>query len=176
MTPRRAIVLALGVLGLGIGLAAVDAIQEGEAFDATDFALDLLEWAGLVGAAAAALWIATGLRDLRADQDAMRQDLARAVELGAGWRARNGPALDDVADAIRRQFDAWGLTPAESDIAGLLLKGVGTRDIARLRQTSETTIRQQAQSVYRKSGLGGRAELAAYFLESLFEEAPQDPA
>ena len=175
MTPRRAIVLALGVLCLGIGLAAVDTIHEGERFDATDFALDLLEWAGLVGAVSAAVWIAIGLRGLRADQEAMRHDLARAVEQGADWRARHGPALDDVAAAIGRQFDAWGLTPAEADIAGLMLKGVGLRDIARLRHTSETTIRQQAQGVYRKSGLAGRAELAAYFLESLFEPRPPGP-
>ena len=61
--------------------------------------------------------------------------------------------------------------PAEADIAGLMLKGVPLGDIARLRRTSEVTIRQQAQSVYRKSGLSGRAELAAFFLESLFEDA-----
>jgi len=105
----------------------------------------------------------------------MRQDLARAVEEGADWRARHGSALDDVAEAIRRQFDAWELTPAEADIAGLMLKEVGLRDIARLRHTSETTIRQQAQGVYRKSGLSGRAELAAYFLESLFEQRSSAP-
>ena len=50
-----------------------------------------------------------------------------------------------------------------------MLKGVSARDIAHLRRTSEVTIRQQAQGVYRKSGLSGRAELAAFFLESLFE-------
>ena len=66
-------------------------------------------------------------------------------------------------------FEAWSLTPAEADIAGLLLKGASLREIAALRRTSEATIRQQAQSVYRKSGLGGRRELAAYFLEALFE-------
>ena len=33
------------------------------------------------------------------------------------------------------------------------------------------TILQQAQSIYRKSGLSGRAELSAYFLERLFAEA-----
>jgi hypothetical protein len=42
-------------------------------------------------------------------------------------------------------------------------------DIARLRGTSETTIRQQAQSIYRKAALRGRAELAAYFLDAVFE-------
>ena len=87
----------------------------------------------------------------------MRHDLARAVERGAGWRARHEAALDDLASAVRRQFEAWALSPAEADIAGLMLKGVSLRDIARLRHTSETTIRQQAQGIYRKSGLSGRS-------------------
>jgi DNA-binding CsgD family transcriptional regulator len=172
MTPRRAIVVGLCVLCLGIGLAAVDSSIEGERYVAGDFALDLLEYVGLAGAVAAGVWIGLGLRGVRAGQEAIRADLARAVRDGAEWRAQHGQALEDVAEAIGRQFDAWGLTPAEADIAGLMLKGVGLRDIARLRRTSETTIRQQAQGVYRKSGLGGRAELAAYFLESLFEQRP----
>ena len=104
---------------------------------------------------------------------AMRHDLARAVERGRRLaRAARGGARRSRGSAIRRQFEAWGLTPAEADIAGLMLKGVSLRDIARLRHTSETTIRQQAQGVYRKSGLSGRAELAAYFLELLFEQRP----
>ena len=69
-----------------------------------------------------------------------------------------------------KSIRAWALSPAEADIAGLMLKGASLRDIARLRHTSETTIRQQAQGIYRKSGLSGRSEVAAYFLESLFEE------
>jgi DNA-binding NarL/FixJ family response regulator len=51
-----------------------------------------------------------------------------------------------------------------------MLKGAALCEIATCRQTSETTIRQQAQAIYRKSGLSGRAELSAYFLGSLFEE------
>ena len=71
---------------------------------------------------------------------------------------------------------SFTLTPAEADIAGLLLKGVSLHDIAVLRHTSDATIRQQAQSVYRKSGLAGRRELAAYFLESLFEARASEAA
>ena len=52
-----------------------------------------------------------------------------------------------------------------------MLKGMSLKEIAIARDTSEATVRQQAQAIYRKSGLSGRAELAAYFLESLFEEA-----
>jgi hypothetical protein len=46
-----------------------------------------------------------------------------------------------------------------------------------LRRTAEATIRQQAQNVYRKSGLSTRSELSAYFLEDLFSlgEATVDP-
>ncbi len=49
----------------------------------------------------------------------------------------------------------------------LLLKGLSLRDVAQARSTSERTVRQQALAVYRKAGLAGRAELAAFFLEDL---------
>jgi DNA-binding CsgD family transcriptional regulator len=106
---------------------------------------------------------------IRREQTEMRADLARAVALGREWREASQAELADLGAAIERQFEAWSLTPAEPDIAGLMLKGVPLRDIAELRHTSDSTIRQQAQAIYRKSGLAGRAELAAYFLESLFE-------
>jgi DNA-binding NarL/FixJ family response regulator len=49
----------------------------------------------------------------------------------------------------------------------LLLKGLSLKEAAEARQTSERTVRQQALAVYRKAGLAGRAELAAFFLEDL---------
>jgi DNA-binding NarL/FixJ family response regulator len=49
----------------------------------------------------------------------------------------------------------------------LMLKGLSHKEIARVRATSEATVRQQAASVYRKSGLSSRAELSAFFLEDL---------
>jgi len=161
--------LAVVVLGLSVGLALLDLWAGGEAFELGDFAFDVAERSLLLAAAAGVAWLAAGLRAVREEQAALRGDVARAVALGEAWRAGNSAALDDLAAAIQAQFDAWSLTPAEADIAGLLLKGVSLRDIADLRRTSEATIRQQAQGVYRKSGLAGRRELAAYFLESLFE-------
>ena len=49
----------------------------------------------------------------------------------------------------------------------LLLKGLGHKEAAALLERSERTVRQHAVSVYRKSGLSGRAELSAFFLEDL---------
>ena len=53
------------------------------------------------------------------------------------------------------------------EIALLMLKGLSHREIAVTRDTSERTIRQQAQSVYAKTNLSGRAALSAFFLEDL---------
>ena len=56
------------------------------------------------------------------------------------------------------------------------------KEAANLTQRSERTMRQHAVSVYRKSGLGGRAELAAFFFEDMLlpsadrpPVAPKDP-
>ena len=69
-----------------------------------------------------------------------------------------------MASAIQLQFRQWHLSAVEIDIASLMLKGASLREIALARDTSEATIGQQAQSVYRKSGPPGRAKLSAYFL------------
>ena len=66
---------------------------------------------------------------------------------------------------IQKDFDRWGLSAAEKEIALLLLKGLRLQEIANIRVTSERTVRQQAQSIYRKAGVESRADLAAYFIE-----------
>lgn len=91
-----------------------------------------------------------------------------------------------VGKTIDRQFHEWGLTEAERCTAILVLKGLSHKDIADRCGRSERTVRQHAVAVYRKSGLAGRAELAAYFMEDLLppvtipsgkdEEAAPTPA
>jgi hypothetical protein len=50
----------------------------------------------------------------------------------------------------------------------LILKGLGHKEIAALRATSDATVRQQAQAIYRKAELPGKTAFSAYFLEDLF--------
>ena len=83
------------------------------------------------------------------------------------WRASARNALQGLGQAIDRQFDGWRLTPAERAVALLLLKGRSHKHIARTTDRSERTVRQHAAMVYEKAGLGGRAELAAFFLEDV---------
>ena len=85
----------------------------------------------------------------------------------SNWRAQHAKLSEGLGFAIDGQLDQWKLSPAEKDIARLLLKGFSFKEISTLRGTSEKTIRQQAQNIYLKAGLPGRAELAAFFLEDL---------
>lgn len=107
------------------------------------------------------------LEGTRRSLEATRRSLeTRQVERDA-WRRSAEDALAGLGVAIDRQFTAWGLTPTEREIALLLLKGYGHKQVAGDTGRSERTVRQHAVAVYQKAGLGGRAELAAFFLQDL---------
>ncbi|MGD8699452.1 MAG: LuxR C-terminal-related transcriptional regulator [Gemmatimonadales bacterium] len=90
------------------------------------------------------------------------------------WRESAQKLLEGLGAAIDRQFKEWGLTPAEREVALLLLKGYSHKHIAAATHRSERTVRQHAVTIYRKAGLSNRAELAAFFLEDLM--LPDSPA
>ncbi len=69
------------------------------------------------------------------------------------------------SEVIHQQFNDWNLTQSEQEVAMLMLKGLNFQEIATIRNTKEKTCRQQASSVYAKSGLVGRHELSAWFIE-----------
>ena len=83
------------------------------------------------------------------------------------WKASAEAALEGLGRAIDAQFSSWHLTPSEREIALMLLKGYGHKEIAALTGRSERTVRQHAGVVYEKAGVAGRAELAAFFLNDL---------
>ncbi|WP_309666994.1 hypothetical protein [Tabrizicola sp.] len=153
------------------GLTAFDLAREPAPLDLAEVIADVIEKLVLVLGMAAVAWTVQGLRDVREGQAALANNLARNFAQGDAWRVARHAEIAALSRAIEDQFRAWHLTAAEIDIAGLMLKGASLKEIALARDTSEATIRQQAQSVYRKSGLSGRAELSAYFLESLFATA-----
>jgi DNA-binding CsgD family transcriptional regulator len=103
----------------------------------------------------------------RARELAMALDDTRA-DLGK-WRHQAAQLLEGLSALIDQQFQRWDLSPAEREVALLLLKGLSLKEIASVRRASEPTVRQQAQAVYRKAELTGRAELAAFFLEDLLQ-------
>ena len=83
------------------------------------------------------------------------------------WKEKSSKKITDFQDYIMTHFDDWKLTASEKEVGLYLLKGLSFKDIAQIRQVSERTIRNQSMSIYAKSGLAGKHELASYFLEDL---------
>ena len=96
-----------------------------------------------------------------------RHELAEQKAERDAWRVSAESALAGLGQAISERLRAWQLTPAESEVALLLLKGRSHKEIAYLTNRSERTVRQHAVAVYQKSRLKGRAELAAFFLDDV---------
>jgi len=158
--------VAVTVLLVGIGvLATLDAVSDWGAGGSPGHVLAELAVAAGAAAGVALLW-ARYVRT-RSELQSTRHTLERARADAELWRRRNEETLRGLAAAIDQQLESWRLTAAEKEVAFLLLKGLSFKEIAVVRGAGERTVRQQALAVYAKSGLGGRAELAAFFLEDL---------
>lgn len=107
------------------------------------------------------------LQQTRASLAATTRELAERQDERDAWRANAEQALNGFGVAIDRQFSAWQLSRAEREVALLLLKGLGHKQVAAALGRSERTVRQQAVDVYRKAGVQGRSELAAFFLTDI---------
>lgn len=83
------------------------------------------------------------------------------------WKAKSHDQARVMRNMIDQQFIEWQLSQSERDVALLLIKGFSMKEIAEFRSTHEKTVRQQATNVYKKSGLSGRQELSAFFLEDI---------
>ncbi|MBZ0271905.1 LuxR family transcriptional regulator [bacterium] len=131
---------------------------------------------GLAGAGAITRRLARTIRRTReaeAEAQSLAKRLAQTAEAAERWRTEARDLVAGLGAAIDRQFDRWELSPAEKEVGLLLLKGLSHREIAGARSITEATARQQSRAVYRKAGLSGRADLAAFFLEDLMLPSDQ---
>jgi DNA-binding CsgD family transcriptional regulator len=115
---------------------------------------------GFVGAAWKLRCAVVRTETLKGDLRRTRADLEH-------WRTEAETLLRQLGTALDNQFQRWGLTAAEREIALLVLRGLSYKDVANARGTTERTVRHQALAIYRKAGLTGRAEMAAFFLQAL---------
>jgi len=170
----RAKNLALGGAGLGcfallLGLEVFTGDVDTTVLDLLADALALLL---TIGAAVGSALLALRLNVQHEEKLSLIRDLAIARSEGEGWRAKVGAYLTGLRDGIDVQFLAWNMTPAEREVGLLILKGLSHKEISALRATSEATVRQQAQAIYRKAHLPGKTAFSAYFLEDLFTAEP----
>jgi DNA-binding CsgD family transcriptional regulator len=96
--------------------------------------------------------------------------LRRALKARHTAEERLRRASGAFADLLEERFAEWGLTAAERDVALFAIKGMSTADIARLRSTSEGTVKAQTNAIYRKAGVSGRPQLLSLFIEDLMRD------
>ena len=77
-------------------------------------------------------------------------------------------------EVVEEHFADWGLTPAEKEVAWLSIKGFSTSEIAKIRNTSEGTVKAQGNGIYRKAGVSGRTQLLSILVEDLLLSSEQD--
>jgi DNA-binding CsgD family transcriptional regulator len=99
---------------------------------------------------------------------AREQQFSKDLQVEAQkWRRLSKKYMEGLSVEIDNQLDRWSLTKAEKDVTFLMLKGLSNKEIAQVRNTSVQTVRTQTNAIYIKSGLSGRSELSAFFLEDL---------
>ena len=112
-------------------------------------------------------WLLLGLRQQRLEIRSLRQELETASNLQTRPRKYVLEARKKLGNVVTRQFSEWLLTGSETEVGWLLLKGLSLKEIAIVRNTQEKTVRQQASSIYKKSGVSGRHAFSAWFIEDI---------
>jgi DNA-binding CsgD family transcriptional regulator len=164
--------ILLGVFVIIAALAAADLVsdlEEGATMThlAVEAGIFAIGFAGAVVVARRLIASARAIKEAGVRVATLEYRLKETEADAARWREETRELLGGLAQALDRQFERWGLSAAEKEVALLLLKGLSHKEIANVRGITEATARQQARAVYRKAGLSGRHDLAAFFLEDL---------
>jgi len=164
------------LVGVGAGsfvlLRALDVWFDTDPFSLPEFLVDTVQLLLLIASSVGVALLVQRMQKQHEEKMTLIRDLETARAEGRDWRAKVQANLAGIKVEMDRQFGAWGMTAAERDVGLLILKGLSHKEIATIRGTSETTVRQQAQAIYRKSDLPGKTAFSAYFLEDLFTPPP----
>lgn len=159
---RRYLAFILVVIFVFVGADLINDSAEG------------VNWSHLLLELIIALGAATGFAILMRDSFRKSHQLVKSKEVilqrdieVERWKVESQKYIQGLSSAIDAQLARWALSPSEKEVALLLLKGLSLKEIGQLRNTGEKTVRSQSVTVYAKSGLAGRSELAAFFLEDL---------
>lgn len=168
-----------GILaGVGLGsfalLLTLEIATETDDLSLLDIFVDAVSLLLTIGAAVGVALLVQRMQRQHEEKMTLIRDLEIARDEGNGWRTKMQSHLDGIRIEMDKQFLAWGMTAAEREIGLLILKGLSHKEVASLRGTTEATVRQQAQSIYYKANLPGKAAFSAYFLEDLM--VPEETA
>lgn len=96
----------------------------------------------------------------------LRRILRRTGEIEDRLRMARGA----FHELMEKEFDRWGLTPAEREVCLFAIKGCSNAEIAAMTGKTEGTVKSQTNAVFRKAGMAGRVQLMSHFLDELVAE------
>ena len=166
----------LGGIGAGcfVLLLALEIVTEPDEITLPDMIVDAATILLTICSAVGVALLVQRVHTQHEEKMTLLRDLDVARAEGEAWRSRVQSHLIGLKEELDRQFESWSMTAAEREVGLLILKGLSHKEIAALRATSDATVRQQAQAIYRKAGLPGKTAFTAYFLEDLFvQQAPR---
>lgn len=85
--------------------------------------------------------------------------------------SKMGKLRGDFEALVQDRFQVWGLSPAETEIALLTVKGLKISEIAAARHSRESTVKSQLTAIFRKAGVGSRTELLAKFVDDFLDHS-----
>ena len=117
------------------------------------------------------------VRALRVPRQGGRSDLGlviRPVPTSQWSEGQSSPSAavfisdPDLQESTSRQVlgELFGLTPAESNLATLLARGLSLADVSDAQGISQHTARAQLKSIFAKTGVSRQAELVRLVLKS----------
>lgn len=158
--------------GIGVGsyvlLLGLELLTETDDISLADILADALALFLTIASAVGVALLAQRMHRQHEEKLSLIRDLEIARAEGEDWRKKMQAHLEGIRIEMEKQFEDWGMTPAEREIGILILKGLSHKEVASLRGTTEATVRQQAQSIYTKANLPGKTAFSAYFLEDLW--------
>lgn len=155
------------VVGIVALLAAfvtltVDVIEGLFDWNAQPNQVTILAMLSLIWQSAAAIGLAFAVRILQLEMRRWSEEKMRTQATIAILRG-------EFHKVVVQRFSDWALTPAERDIAILILKGMSGVEISSARTTATGTVRAQTTAIFRKAGVKSRTEFLSVFLDEFFD-------
>ena len=137
---RRNLLLGLSVLALALLWTGFEVLaEEGEATSVFEFILDTLEKGLLIIGAGGVFLLVKNSAEQQREHTKLLEQLEVARIEGENWRRSAQNYLTGVGEEIEKQFQTWGLSDAEREVALFMIKGLSHKEIAELLNISEGT-------------------------------------
>ena len=111
-------------------LLTLEIVTGGDELSLLDLLVDAVSILLMIGAAVGVALLAQRMHAQHEEKMALVRDLEIARAEGNAWRTKVRSHLAGLKAGMDKQFEEWGMTPAEREVGLLMLKGLSHKEIA----------------------------------------------